>query len=407
MAKATQKNPVNSPAETKVKAGYKQTELGLIPEDWDIVQLKEVVSKIIDNRGKTPPYSNNPDIELIETVSISFVAQHPNYLKVTKFVSSETFESWFRGHPINDDILVSTVGEYSGASAIMGENRGTIAQNLIALRIKNVNPIYVFYWTRSGSFKGQLTKVMMSQAQPSLRVPWLLGFYLNIPSLAEQNAIADVLSDADALIEHLEKLIAKKKAIKQGAMQQLLTGKKLLPGFSGVWEVKKLGEVCRITTGKKDVNEGNPSGAFPFFTCSRSHTYSDAYSFDEEAILVAGNGEVGNLHYYRGKFEAYQRTYVLVDFRTDVKYLWYQLDGYLVDSLGIGKIGSSIPYIKMENLVDFKFHRPTNKEEQTAIATVLSDMDAEIESLELKRDKYTMLKQGMMQELLTGKTRLV
>src|SRR3990167_1194603 len=121
---------VNMATDTTIKKGYKQTELGVIPEDWGVKQLKDLVSKVIDNRGKTPPYSNNPDIELIETASISFVIQYPNYSKVTKFVSDETYNNWFRGHPIKDDVLVSTVGEYSGSSAIMEENRGTIAQNL-------------------------------------------------------------------------------------------------------------------------------------------------------------------------------------------------------------------------------------------------------------------------------------
>src|SRR5205814_771524 len=101
--------------------------------------------------------------------------------------------------------------------------------------------------------------------------------------------------------------IAKKREIKQAAMRQLLTGHQRLPGFSGEWEVKHLGEVGRITTGKKDVNEGNPSGQYPFFTCARANTFSDSYSFEGEAILIAGNGEVGNLSYYNGKFEAYQR----------------------------------------------------------------------------------------------------
>lgn len=228
-----------------------------------------------------------------------------------------------------------------------------------------------------------------------------------LPPLAEQEAIAAALSDADALIEALEQLIAKKRQVKQGAMQELLTGKRRLPGFTGEWEEKRLGDVCRITTGRKDVNEGNPDGQFPFFTCSRTHTYSDSYTFDMEAIMIAGNGDVGNLHYYRGRFEAYQRTYVLFDFTTNVSYLWQQLSAYLADSLGLGKIGSSIPYIKKENLIDFEFHSPRDENEQRAIATILSDMDAEIDVLEEKLAKARQVKQGMMQMLLTGKVRLV
>jgi type I restriction enzyme S subunit len=88
------------------------------------------------------------------------------------------------------------------------------------------------------------------------------------------------------------------------------------------WKIQRLGEMCRIRTGKKDVNEGNPTGEYPFFTCSKEIHYSDSYSFDTEAILVAGNGAVGETKYYRGKFEAYQRTYVLDDFTTYAPYLY-------------------------------------------------------------------------------------
>jgi type I restriction enzyme S subunit len=232
-------------------------------------------------------------------------------------------------------------------------------------------------------------------------------FIVALPPLPEQRAIAAALADADALLDGMERLIAKKRDLKQAAMQQLLTGQTRLPGFRGEWEMKRLGEICKIATGKKDVNEGNPSGQFPFFTCSRVHTFSNSYSFDTEAILIAGNGEVGNLHYFNGKFEAYQRTYVLSDFSVHVRFLWQQLNAKLADSLGLGKIGSSIPYIKKENLTEFTFGSPKDVTEQTAIAAVLSDMDTELSALEAQRDKTRALKRAMMQELLTGKTRLV
>jgi type I restriction enzyme S subunit len=252
----------------------------------------------------------------------------------------------------------------------------------------------------------RLNQYSESSAQPGLSVSKILKLPLALPPLPEQRAIAGALGDVDALLSALEKLIAKKRDLKQAAMRQLLTGQTRLPGFTGKWKVKRLGDVCRITTGKKDVNEGNPAGHFPFFTCSRSYTFSDSYSFDAEAILIAGNGDVGNLHYYKGKFEAYQRTYVLFDFSTNVVYLWQQLSAHLADSLGIGKIGSSIPYIKKENLVGFGFECPTDATEQTAIAGVLSDMDAELAALEQRLAKTRALKQGMMQELLTGRVRL-
>ena len=172
------------------------------------------------------------------------------------------------------------------------------------------------------------------------------------------------------------------------------------------WEVQHLGNVAAITTGRKDVNEGNPAGEYPFFTCSRTHTFSDRYSFDTEAIMIAGNGEVGNLHYYAGRFEAYQRTYVVHKFSLPVRYLWHQLDYRLTESLGLGKIGSSIPYIKKENLTGFTFPIPPTETEQHAIAEALSDVDTLMGSLDRLIAKKRDLKQAAMQQFLTGQTRL-
>ena len=120
------------------------------------------------------------------------------------------------------------------------------------------------------------------------------------------------------------------------------------------WSERKLGDLCRLRTGKKDVNEGNPNGEFPFFTCAAKHTFSDTYSFDTEALLIAGNGDVGQVSYYKGKFEAYQRTYVLSEFAGVIpRYLFLILEGKLKDTVSKQKLGNTMPYIKMGMLTEF------------------------------------------------------
>ena len=167
------------------------------------------------------------------------------------------------------------------------------------------------------------------------------------------------------------------------------------------WEKIYLGEFCSIKTGKKDVNEGNPDGYFPFFTCSRKHTWSDKYSFDTEAILVAGNGEVGNLHYYNGKFEAYQRTYVLSNFKINILYSYHYLSAFLLRALEKEKVGTSIPYIKLNNLKRFEIVIPKSEPEQTKIAEILSCIDTAIEQTEAMIAKQQRIKTGLMQDLLS------
>ena len=134
------------------------------------------------------------------------------------------------------------------------------------------------------------------------------------------------------------------------------------------WVTKNLGDLCRIRTGKKDVNEGNPDGEFPFFTCAAEHTFSDNYSFDTEALLIAGNGDVGKVSYYKGKFEAYQRTYVLSDF-TEVspRFLYLILDGKLKDTVSKQKLGNTMPYIKVGMLTDFQLPVPPLAEQQRIV----------------------------------------
>jgi type I restriction enzyme S subunit len=134
------------------------------------------------------------------------------------------------------------------------------------------------------------------------------------------------------------------------------------------WKTRNLGDLCRIRTGKKDVNEGNPDGEFPFFTCAAEHTFSDNYSFDTEALLIAGNGDVGKVSYYSGKFEAYQRTYVLSDFSEVIpRFLYLILDGKLKDTVSKQKLGNTMPYIKVGMLTDFQLPVPPLAEQKRIV----------------------------------------
>ena len=230
-----------------------------------------------------------------------------------------------------------------------------------------------------------------------------------LPPLAEQRAIAAVLGDVDALIAALDRLIAKKRDIKRAAMQELLTGKRRLPGFSGEWEIRRLGDIAQINTGKRNNDDKVEDGIYPFFVRSQTVERINSYSYDGEAILVPGEGGIGSIfHYIFGKFDYHQRVYKISDFNYDNygKYIYYYMQQFFNKEAMRNSVKATVDSLRLPTFLEFKLRVPSF-EEQLAVASTLSDMDAEIAALEKRREKTIALKQGMMQELLTGRIRLV
>jgi type I restriction enzyme S subunit len=228
-----------------------------------------------------------------------------------------------------------------------------------------------------------------------------------MPPLKEQEAIADALSDADVAIESLDALVAKKRDLKQATMQQLLTGRTRLPGFTADWNEVRLGSFISLRTGKLDVNAGSPDGVFPFFTCSQETLRINHAEFSGKSVIVAGNGDLG-VKFFDGEFNAYQRTYILqsLDERNlDVSFLYAYMLRY-VESLRKATQGSTIQYLKKQQFTEARLPLPVLGEQQ-AIAEALTVMDDELGALTAQVSKLRMVKEGMMQDLLTGKVRLV
>jgi len=230
------------------------------------------------------------------------------------------------------------------------------------------------------------------------------------PTKTEQEAIAEALSDADSLIESLEQLIAKKRQLKQGAMQELLTGKKRQPGFSGKWEAKRLGEIAHIKTGGRNNQDKVEDGEYPFFVRSATVEHINSFSYDCEAILVPGEGGIGSIfHYIRGRFDVHQRVYAITQFspETSGRFVYFYMTKRFGAHAMQNSVKATVDSLRLPTFQNFEIVMPLTAKEQAAIAAILSDMDAEIAALEVKLTKARQLKQGMMQELLTGRIRLV
>ena len=390
----------------KIPSGYKQTEIGVIPADWDVERLDNVANIDPDNLGSNTSFDYSFKYIALEDVNVGNLKSYSE--KVFHMAPSRARRKLKKG-----DVLFGTVRP-NLRSHLYFNNDGNdwiCSTGFAVMRCKEgvSNPEYVFAHLFANTINRQIDTLLTGSNYPALNSREVRGLMIQMPSYPEQTVIATTLSDADILIKKLERLIEKKKSVKQGAMQELLTGKRRLSGFSGGWVEKKISDVCgKITTGKLNANAMVDGGEYRFYTCAKDFYQIDRYVFDTEALLVSGNGaNVGYIHYYKGKFNAYQRTYVLSDFSADIHFIKLFMDRNLQERIRVEVNAGNTPYITMGTLTEMQIMIPPTKDEQTAIANVLSDMDTEIEKLESQLTKYQNIKQGMMQTLLTGKIRLL
>ncbi|MBA7584287.1 putative type-1 restriction enzyme specificity protein MG438 [subsurface metagenome] len=387
----------------EVKEGYKQTEVGVIPEDWVVKEL-DVIGSFKKGKGIRKDEVVSDGIPCVRYGELYTL--HHEYIKgFSSFISSESAK---KSQKLNKgDLLFAGSGEtkeeIGKCAAFLDDREAYAGGDVIILSPRKTNPLLLGFILNHELVVRQKAQLAQGDAIVHIYPNNLSRISVPLPpTKAEQTAIAAALSDADALIQSLEKLIAKKRSIKQGAMQELLKPKE-------GWVVEKLGEIAaRITTGKLDANAMVENGEYRFYTCAKEFYHIDHFAFNTEALLVSGNGaNVGYIHYYKGKFNAYQRTYILTDFSKDIFYVKLYMDSYLKNRIVAEVNAGNTPYIKMDTLTEMVIHIPKEKSEQIRIAAILSDMDAEIAALEAKLAKYKQIKQGMMQELLTGRIRLV
>ena len=402
-------------SEVKLPEGYKKTEVGVIPEDWDSIKVQDVCDFIVPGRNKPQkfdgdiPWITTPD--LIDGRAVFFSRSGLKISKeVAKTVGSKIVPA--------GSVIMSCVGEL-GLVAIAGVNI-VINQQLHAfLPSKKIDNYFLMYALKDQEsyFHGAATKT----ALPYLNKDNCNATPLPLPSIQEQTAIATALSDVDNLIQSLEKLIAKKEAIKTGTMQQLLTGKTRLPEFATHddgspkgfkqtelgripedWEVSSLGDLSvQIKSGK---NIKDKSGIYPLYGSTGQIGKCKIPSYNQEAILVARVGaNAGRVNFVDGKYGVSDNT-IIINTNSDNSIQF--IKSWLVQKdLNTLVFGSGQPLITGTQLKNLLILSPS-KNEQTAIATTLSDMDAEIQTLQQRLAKTKDIKQGMMQQLLTGKVRL-
>ena len=411
----------------EVKPGYKQTEVGVIPEDWEVNKIGYF--SVIDPENL--PSNTDPNYTF-NYISLEDV-DNGRLLSFKELIFSDSPSRARRKIKLGD-ILFSTVRPNLKSHLFFrSKSNGFICStgfSVVRCDEKLINPKYVYFHLFGTLIEKQIDALITGSNYPAINSSDVKSINLPIPPLPEQTAIATALSDVDALISGLDRLIEKKRAIKQAAMQELLTGKRRLPGFSGEWTKKILSEIGTFIKGKgvkKDdvIPNGHPCIRYGELYTHHNDSIKKIYSYtpDEIAktsqkikngdILFAGSGEtaedIGKCASYLFDNEAYAGGDVIIfsPKEQNSEFLGYLLNCPMVSrqKARMGQ-GDAIVHISAKNLSQIEISLPPLPE-QTAIATVLSDMDAEISALETRKTKTISLKQGMMQELLTGRIRLV
>lgn len=471
-------------SDVAIQDGFKMTEVGMIPSDWNLVEISELAKDMADgpfgSNLKKEHYTSDSQVRIIQLSNIGECGWENENTKYTTFEHAKTIARCIV--PKEESILVAKMMP-AGRAIICPKTEKQYILGSDVIRItanEKLNSKYFVYATKSQAYLKQISDNTQGSTRQRTSISKLRKIAMPLPIFKEQQRIASALSDIDTLIANIEKLIAKKKNIKQGAMQQLLTGKKRLPGFapdertgsrptderrkechsersakreveksSGYkmtelglipsdWLQMKLRDLCYLITKQtgfdysatikpslvteesketlpfiqnKDFEGTSINFATDFFIPKNIAANFPKILLNEPVLLISISGKIGNVAYFSHERDAFIGGAVGVARFNEKKYIkWTNL--FLQSEYGQKQIfanekSGAQHNLTIEDVRNLNVYMPSSCEEQTAIANVLSDMDTEISALETKLAKYRKLKTGMMQQLLTGKIRLV
>ncbi len=369
--------------------GYKHSDVGVIPEDWN--------PEYIENFAVITTGSKNTQDRIED-------GQYPF------FVRSQTVER------INsysfDGEAVLTAGDGVGTGKVFHYINGKFDVHQRVYRISNfaeyVNG-YFFYLYFSTHFYNRIMQMTAKSSVDSVRRDMISRMQIALPPTeTEQRAIAQALSDVDALLATLDQVIAKKRDLKQASMQQLLAGGIQLAGFGGKWLEVPLGDIVKPQKGQLITTKTIVPGDIPVIAGGKQPAYfhASANRCGKTITVSASGASAGYVAFHAAPIFASDCSTISESEKYCIEFIYYALQ-LRQEEIYAAQTGGAQPHIQPKDLTPILIKIPEDVKEQAAIASVLSDMDAEITELEARRDKTRNIKQAMMQELLTGKTRLV
>lgn len=414
-----------------VKKGYKQTEIGVIPVDWSV---SDFGCKVKIYRGGSPRPIQDYLTQAeggINWIKIGDVREGDKYITSTEEKIIPAGVSRSRSVHAGDFILSNSMS--FGRPYILNID-GCIHDGWLTIQEyeKTFSKNFLYYLLSSDSVYQQYISMAAGSSVKNLNKEKVSALVVAYPDLGEQEKIADALSSIDSLITTLEKQISKKKAIKQGAMQELLTGKRRLPGFNGAWREVRLEDICsKITDGSHESPPESDAGyympsvkdmtstGFDYSECKKI-SYADFKKLERNGcrpdigdVLIAKDGSILKHAFVQEQAE----TIVILSSIAIVKPLincvdsfflaqYFRQQNFVEQVITNYKSGTGVPRIVLKGFKQIELFIPESVAEQATIAKILVDMDKEIAGLEKKLGKYRQVKQGMMQQLLTGKIRL-
>ena len=335
-------------------------------EEWEEYRIEDITVNI--SLGRCKSHSSNGKYNLYGSTGII----------------GKTDEACYEGNLV----LVARVGANAGFLQIINEPCG-ITDNTLIIKPKEVDVQYIYYFLQHFN----LNRLIFGSGQPLITGGMLKKVKVSLGTIQEQNKITRLLSILDERITTQNKIIDKLQSLIKGIAQHCI--RELING----WEYVRLGDICKITTGKLDANAQVENGQYPFFTCAERPFNIDSYAFDTEALLISGNGaNLGYINYYKGKFNAYQRTYILDHFSVNIQYVKWALKVLLPQRIAIEKSSSNTPYIVLSTLADLKIPIPNNSK-QNHIADLMMSFERKLSTQLVLSDLYNKQKQYLLRQM--------
>ncbi len=395
---------------------FKDTEIGQLPEDWEEYHLRDLISVLTDFTAngsfsalaENVPYFNTPQYaRLVRLTDIRSNFKNSDAIYVTK----KSYDYLAKSKLYGGELLLANVGAYAGLACLFPcgmDFVATLAPNMFLIKVNDKAEIkYILNSCNYGVLHNQLFAKASSSAQPKLNKEDVRSCLIPLPTKEEQKRIVSALTSVDNLISSLDKLIEKKKNIKQGTMQQLLTGEKRLKGFSDPWVERKM-ETIEIKNGSILNSNEYKAGNIPVIAGGKHPAgyHSSSNRLANTITISASGANAGYISFYKQPIFASDCSTINKQKGISVEFLYYCL---LLRQNEIYKCqtGGAQPHIHAKDIKDIEIPIPSAILEQKRIASIIESMDDEISSLETKKAKFEQIKQGMMQQLLTGKIRLI